>query len=94
MTPSVSHPWVTTESEYSNILTLLIMWIDIDDDQPDDMEEVLFTHIHVKDLSGNPMKPVVSSGWYEGEMVFRSWLDPRDRFRATHWFRIPPPPQS
>lgn len=69
-----------------------LAWRKFGEEAPEPMQEVLFTNLNVKDLQG---KPVISvhAGWYD-RGNFHSWVDPRDKFTATHWRPVPNPPTA
>lgn len=70
-------------------------WIDIRHNQPEERQEVLFTHIDIKKPDGSLMEPGVSWGWYE-KGYFYSYVGSAnsrpDRMTATHWMLLPTPP--
>ena len=74
------------------------MWVDFEDTKPEENQEVLFTHIGIKDFDGTLMKPMVSSGFYQKGYFF-SWVGSEnrrdecgDRMKSTHWMPMPEPP--
>jgi hypothetical protein len=69
-------------------------WISVSERLPDHLEECLFANTKVKRFYGAFLKPKVIAGWHHRDGVFKSWLDPRDNFKATHWMPLPPPPTN
>ncbi len=68
-----------------------VEWINVKDKLPQDMEEVMFSNVNIKDLQGNEVEPSVITGYYLCNGVFRSWLS-TDNFTATYWMPLPKPP--
>lgn len=68
-------------------------WMSVEDRQPKQLQEVLFTNINLIGIDGSKIEPTVKSGFYRSNHYY-SWLDPRDIFKATHWMPLPTPPKE
>lgn len=74
-------------------------WISVHQTIPPVGVDLLFTHFkrHQRDLYTGKRKhwtKVMFSwhfGWYDGKH-FRTFIDPRDKWKATHW-AVPEPPK-
>ncbi len=69
-------------------------WISVEERLPEKMQDILFTVVGVKDMNNEPIPPSVHYGWLDLANGFRSYIDPRDRWLATHWMPLPKAPSQ
>lgn len=72
-------------------------WISVKDQMPEKEQDCLFVNMRmdkVFGVEGNelPAQPLICSGFYLHKNIFKSWIDVRDNWKATHWMPLPEPP--
>jgi hypothetical protein len=69
-------------------------WISVEERLPEKMQDILFSVVGVKNMKNEPIPPTVHYGWLDLANGFRSYIDPRDRWLATHWMPLPKAPSQ